>query len=269
MLILLPFISMLSTTPALANSYSGSERRTLQSAISSALHSAELNRYYQLCKEQPVEGEQQRPTADKDQARMLTLLQQKIHSQNIEQLLAIDSRITKTVSASITKPAGCDDSKGLQALVDNYEMAMFTLDLAMPLEKPLGAKSAASKSRSNAEQQDIQQLIARSHAIALVNVVDKQQLSAVQQANYLHPDYQGRYVFKVQHGWRSTVSQYLGMHIFVADGDIDKTAKQWLVFLDKNGHSIKAIAADKAVSHIRALQNADWRYDVHGALHRN
>lgn len=269
MLILLPFISMLSTAPALANSYSGSERRTLQSAISSALHSAELNRYYQLCKEQPVEGEQQRPTADKDQPRMLALLQQKVHSQNIKQLLAIDNRITNSVSSSIVKPADCDDSKGLQTLLDNYEMALFTLDLAMPLEKPLGAGNNNSKSKSNAEQQDIQQLITRSHAVALVNVVDKQQLSAVQQANYLHPDYQGRYVFKVQHGWRSTVSQYLGMHIFVADGDIDKTAKQWLVFLDKNGHFIKAITADKAISHIRALEHANWRYDVHGALHRN
>ena len=269
MLVLLPFISMLSTTPAMANSYSGSERRTLQSAISSALHSAELTRYYQQCKEQAVEAELQKPTTDKEQPRMLALLQQKIHSQNIDQLLAIDERITKTVSGAIIKPSNCEDSKGLQTLQDNYEVALFALELAIPLEKPLGKKSTSAKSRSNAEQQDVQQLIARSHAVALVNVVDKQQLSAVQQANYLHPDYQGRYVFKVQHGWRSTVSQYLGMHIFVADSDIAKTAKQWLVFLDKNGHFITAITADKAASHIKALHSADWRYDVHGSLHRN
>jgi hypothetical protein len=269
MLIVLPLLSALTATPAIANSYSNSEKRTLQSAISSALHSDEINHFYQQCKEQPADGETSSILSDKDRARMLALLQQKVHSQNIVQLLNVDARLTQKISSSVVKPKDCSDAKGLQTLIDNYEVALFSLDIALPLEKALANKAVSIKSRANAEQHDVQQLIARSHAIALVSVVDKQQLNAVQQANYLHPDYSGRLVFKVQHGWRSNVSQYLGMHIYVSDADIDKTAKQWLVFLDKNGHFIKALTSDKAVSHIKALQQAEWRYDVHGNLHRN
>jgi hypothetical protein len=269
MLIVLPLLSALTATPAIANSYSNSEKRTLQSAISSALHSAEINRFYQLCKEQPAEGETSIALTDKERPRMLTLLQQKVHSQNVEQLLAMDARLTQQVSSNVVKPKDCSDAKGLQSLMDNYEVALFSLDIAMPLETTVSKKTGSNKSRSNAEQHEVQQLIARSHAIALVNVVGKQQLNAVQQANYLHPDYSGNYVFRVQHGWRGNVAQYLGMHIFVADTDIDKTSKQWLVFLDKNGHFIKAIQAYRAAAHIKALQDAEWRYDVHGNLHRN
>jgi hypothetical protein len=269
MLIVLPLLSALSAVPAIANSYSNSEKRTLQAAVSSVLHAAELSNYYQQCKEQPHSDDTDSVISDRARPRLLSLLQQKVNTQNTELLLAADAGLTQKIRSYIVKPVNCEDSKGLQSLLDNYEVALFTLELALPLEKALGQKTAANKSRPNAEQNEVSQLIARSHAIALVNVVDKQQLNAVQQANYLHPDYSGKYIFKVQHGWRSNVTQYLGMHIFVADSDIDKTSKQWLVFLDKNGHFIKAIEAYKATAHIKALQQAQWRYDVHGNLHRN
>jgi hypothetical protein len=265
----LPLLIALTATPAIANSYSNSEKRTLQAAVSSVLHSAEITRYYQQCREPVEENSDTIIARDTDYARLLDLLQQKVHSQNIEQLLAADPRITQSIGSKLVKPINCEDAKGLQALLDSYEVALFSLDLAFALERPIGQKAYTAKSRSNAEQNDIQQLITRSHAIALVNVVDKQQLTAVQQANYLHPDYAGRYVFKVQHGWHGNVSQFLGMHIYVADKDIDKTTKQWLIFLDKNSHFIKAIPAYKAGGHLKKLQQAEWRYDVHGNLHRN
>lgn len=59
------------------------------------------------------------------------------------------------------------------------------------------------------------------------------------------------------------------MHISVSDADIEKTARQWLIFLDKNGRFINALEAEQASAHLEVLQNADWRYDVHGNLHRN
>lgn len=270
MLIILPLISALSATPAIANSYSASEKRTLQSAINSALHSAEIQQYYQQCKEPAVtESGITAVITDKQQPRLQALLQEKVHTQNIEQLLQADAKLTEIVKRSIVSPDTCEDSKAYQALLDNYELALFSLEIAIPLDRPIGNKVFAAKSRSNAEQHEVQQLISRSHAIALANVVDKQQLNAVQQANYLHPDYQGRYVFKIQHGWRGNMAHYIGMHIFVSDADIDKTPKQWLVFLDKNGHFITAIDAGKARLHLKTLQNAEWRYDVHGNLQRN
>ena len=268
MLIVLPLISALSVTPALANSFSGSERRTLQSAINSVLHSDELSRYYQLCKEQPEGDEVLSVPTDKERPRLVALLQQKLKTDNTELLFNADPRLTQNMRNGMVKPANCEDSKGLQTLLDNYEVALFSLDLALPLERSLAQKSYV-KPRSNAAQTDAKQLINRSHAIALVDVIDKQLLNAVQQANFLHPDYSGKYIFKVQQGWHSNIPHYLGMHIFVNDSDIDKTPKQWLVFLDKNGHFIKALPSNSAATYIKALEGAEWRYDVHGNLHRN
>lgn len=268
MLIALPLLSALSMTPALANSFSGSEKRTLQSAISSVLHSDEINRYYQLCKEQPEENQELPALTDKERPRLLALLQQKLKTADTDLLFNLDPRITQSVRNGLVKPVNCDDTKGLQTLLDNYEVALFSLDLALPLERSLTQKSG-TKSRSNAVKAEASQLINQSHAIALVDVVDKQQLNAVQQANYLHPDYSGKYIFKVQQGWRSNIPYYLGMHIFVSDTEFDKTPKQWLVFLDKNGHFIKAIPSSSAAVYIKALEGAEWRYDVYGNLHRN
>lgn len=273
MLIALPlFIGALVATPAItasAASFTTSEKRTLHSAVSSALHSAAVNHYYQQCKEPAADGEVKLVQTDKDQAKMLALLQQKVHSQDINLLLATDVRLTQQIKERLNTPNDCSNATALQTLLDNYEVALFSLEIAVPLEKSLHSAKAAFKSRSNVRQNEVKQLIANSHAIALVTVTDKQQLNAVQQANYLHPDYQGRYVFKVQHGWRSNIAQYLGMHIFVADTDISKTAKQWLIFLDKNGHFIKAIAATEGTAYLTTLSDAEWRYDVHGNLHRN
>lgn len=269
MLIVFPLLIALAAAPAIANSYSSSDKRTLQSAISSALHSEEINRFYLQCKEPAKDDVTSVTLQDKERGRMLALLQQKVHTQNIDQLLKADIRLSQTVKNNIVTPKDCADRKAFQTLQDNYEVALFSLDIAMPLERAISPLQAPAKSRSEIAKTAVQQLISRSHAVALVNVIDKQQLNAVQQANHLHPDYDGRFIFKVQHGWRSNVALYLGMHIFVSDKDIDKTAKQWLVFLDKNGHFIKSIEANKAQPYLAALKDAEWRYDVHGNLHRN
>ncbi|MEO3879514.1 hypothetical protein [Rheinheimera fenheensis] len=267
MLIVLPLLGALTLTAVSGQSWSTSEKRTLQSAINSALHSAEITKFYQLCKEQPADGSAPYSLTDKEQHRLQTLLQQKVHTQNIEQLLKLDSKLTQSVKANIVAPSNCEDSKAVQTLLDNYEVALFSLDIAMPLERAI-SRSAVVKTPQASSNAD-QQLIDRSHAIALVNVVDKQQLNAVQQANYLHPDYSSRYVFKVQHGWKANVSYYLGMHIFVSDKDFDKLEQQWLIFLDKNGHFIKALEFSKARPYLNTLKDAQWRYDVYGNLHRN
>jgi hypothetical protein len=267
MLIVLPLLGALTLTTVSGQSWSTSDKRTLQSAINSALHSAEITKFYQRCKEQPADGAAPYSLTDKELQRLQTLLQQKVHTQNIEQLLRLDSKLTQSVKATIVAPTSCEDSKAVQTLLDNYEVALFSLDIAMPIEHTISNNNTTKPRQISTSA--VQQLIERSHAIALVNVVDKQQLNAVQRANYLHPDYSGRYVFKVQHGWQANVNHYLGMHIFVADKDIDKLEKQWLIFLDKNGHFIKALEFSKARPYLSKLKDAQWRYDVYGNLHRN
>lgn len=268
MLTVFPLLTILSAVPALTNSFSTSEKRTLQSAISSALHSTEINKYYLQCKEQPADGEAAVLMTDKQQSRLQALLQEKVHSNDIEKLLQADAKLTYNVKKDITTPANCQDSKAYQALLDSYELALFSLEIALPLSKPIANPSVTRSRQASAQRNELNQLIARSNSIALVSVSDKQLLSPVQQANFLHPDYQGRYIFKVEQGWNNSLPNYIGMHIFVAEAELSKTAKQWLIFLDKNNHFIQAVTLDKADAYLTALQEAHWRFDVHGNLHR-
>jgi hypothetical protein len=268
MISIIPLLGILSM-PVTTATFSGSERRTLQSAISSALYSEELHRFYQQCKQADTDLADAALPPDNQRSKLQQLLQQKVHSADIQYLLNADPKLTADLKQNILKLKNCADAVAFQTLQDSYDLALFSLEIATPLSKPLSDKSSVSASRVEQAQQQTLALIESSHAVAWVNIADRQQLSAVQQANYLHPDYQGRYVFKVQHGWRGNTGHYLGMHIFVSDADIDKTAKQWLIFLDKNGHFINALEAEQASDHLKALQNADWRYDVHGNLHRN
>ena len=255
--------------PLTTSSITGSERRTLQSAISSALYLEEINRFYQQCRQTDTNLANAISNPDNQRLKLQQLLLQKVHSADIQYLLNADPKLTVDLKQNILKLKDCTNALEFQTLQDSYDLALFSLEIAAPLSKPLSDKSSVNASRVKQAQQEILALIESSHAIAWANVTDRQQLSAVQQANYLHPDYQGRYVFKIQHGWRGNTGHYLGMHIFVSDADIDKTAKQWLIFLDKNGRFINALEAKKASDYLKALQNAEWRYDVHGNLHRN
>jgi hypothetical protein len=268
MISIIPLLGVLSM-PVATSGFSGSERRTLQSAVSSALYLEEINRFYQQCQQAGADLTAVIANPDNERLKLQQLLQQKVRSTDIQYLLDADPKLTTDLRQNILKLKDCADTTALQALQDSYDLALFSLEIATPLSKPLSDKSSVSASQDKQAQQQILALIESSQAIAWVSIADRQQLSAVQQANYLHPDYQGRYVFKVQHGWRGNIANYLGMHISVSDADIEKTARQWLIFLDKNGRFISALEAEQASAHLEVLQNADWRYDVHGNLHRN
>lgn len=264
MLILLPLLSTLVAIPMAASGYSTSEKRTLQSAVSSVLYSNAIKQYYQQCKEQPTEGEEILSPTDKQRSRLLSLLKQAVHTDETELLLRFDQKLTRNIQHTLITPSDCKDEKGLQAMLDSYEIALFSLEIALPLNQAVGQPKPVV-SRSN----EVELLINRSTAIAQVVISDKQLLSAVQQANFLHFDYQSRLIFKVEQGWKKPVPAYIGMHKYIDDTELKTTAKQWLIFLDQNNHFIKAIELDKAGAYLKALQLPHWRFDVHGNLHRN
>ncbi|GAB2928697.1 hypothetical protein [Rheinheimera gaetbuli] len=263
MLILFPLLSTLVAIPAAASGYSTSEKRTLQSAVSSVLYSNAINTFYMQCKEQPIEGEDVRSLTDKHRSRLLSLLKQAVHSDEIEWLLKFDQKLTSTSLKTLITPSNCQDEKGLQAMLDSYEIALFSLEIALPLSQAISQPKAAV-SRNN----QVEQLINRSTAIAQVVISNKHQLSAVQQANFLHLDYQSRFIFKVEQGWKKPAPAYVGMHKYVEDSQLTTTAKQWLIFLDQNNHFIKAIELDKAGAYLKALQQPHWRFDSMGSLQR-
>lgn len=269
MLSLLPLLSSLSSMPALAATYSTSDKRTLQAAVNSALHSKEIRRFHQQCKEQaPDTSEQVDFNGDRSYLRLQQLLKEKVF-QDQTAILSMDNKLTRQLEGGVVVPKDCADSQSLQTLLDNYEMALFALEIAMPLESSPANNIAHTKRRNQQAQASIKQLIAQSTAIGLATVVEKRQLNAVQQANHLHPDYSSNYIFRVQQGWRGAISPYLGMHISITDKEVTQTAKEWLIFLDRNGHFIKAIAKEQAKPYLSELAGADWRYDTNGQFYRN
>lgn len=263
MLILLPLLSTLVAVPVAASGYSTSEKRTLQSAVSSILYSDAINQFYLQCKEQPIEGEEPLRLTDKQRSKLLALLKQAVHSDETELLLKFDQKMTSNSQSMLVTPGNCQDEKGLQTMLDNYEIALFSLEIALPLSQPVSQPKVIVRGDNQVEQ-----LINRSTAIAQVVVSNKQQLSALQQANFLHLDYQSQFIFKVEQGWKKPAPAYVGMHKYVEDSQLTNTAKQWLIFLDQNNHFIKAIELDKAGAYLKALNKPQWRFDSMGSLQR-
>lgn len=263
MLTILPLLSTLVSLPVTVSGYSTSEKRTLQSAISSALYSNAVNHYYLQCKEQPTDTSDTLQLSDPQRSKLLRLLKQAVRTDDIDLLLKVDARLTQSSQAAIITPKHCEDEKGLQSMLDNYEVALFSLEIALPLDRAINQPKPASN-RSN----EIEQLIARSSAIAQVSISDKQLLSAVQQANFLHLDYQSRFIFKVEQGWKNPAPAYIGMHKYIEEAQLASTAKQWLIFLDQQNHFVKAIELDKASAYLKALQQPQWRFDSMGSLQR-
>ena len=265
MLTILPLITTLTTIPVAVSGFSTSEKRTLQSAITGALYSNAINHFYQQCKEQPLENgpEATISLTDKQRVKLLSLLKQAVHTDDIEVLLGADQQLTRASQKALIVPNNCQDQAGLQSMLDNYEVALFSLEIALPLNRAI-SQPKPTPARSN----EVQQLIDRSTAIAQVSISDKQLLSAVQQANFFHYDYQSRFIFKVEQGWKKPMPAYVGMHKYIEDNQLTATAKQWLIFLDKNNHFIKAIEMDKAGAYLKVLQQPQWRFDSMGNLQR-
>ena len=262
MLTVLPMLATLASLPVTASGYSPSEKRTLQSAVSSALYAQAVDRYNFSCKEQAEDTGLVVP--DKHKQRLRSLLRQAVHSDNTELLFAADDKLTLQIKSTLVTPKDCQDQAGIQGMLDNYEVALFSLEIALPLSKAITASRNTTVPRTN----DTEQLINRSSAIALVSITDKQQLTAVQQANYLHLDYQSPFIFKVEHGWKNPTAAYIGMHKYIQPADLDKTAKQWLIFLDHNNHFIKALELSQAKDYLKTLKEAQWRFDSLGNLQR-
>ena len=270
MLTLLPVIStFLSVSLAASGNYSPSERRTLQTALDSSLHYSELNRFNQLCQLQSDSAVAQQFAAVSLQYDKLTqLLQDKLHTNNQDKLLQYNNQLTASVKQNVPTLTDCNDSKAYQALLDRYELSLFALDISESIDSPLSSQNSATQRKQAASRTNASALIARSYAIALVSVSDRELLSPVQQANYLHLDYQSRYIFKILEGWRNITAAYMGMHIFVDDVTRAKTAGQWLIFLDQNNHFIQAVSKDQANVYLDLLGEAEWRFDAAGNLIR-
>ncbi len=163
----------------------------------------------------------------------------------------------------------CDDDDGWEQLFRDYREAYFALELSPPLDQSFADTLALRQQGQDLQQQRYQQLIASSNSIAIVNIVHKSQLSAIQQANYLHLDYQSDYIFRSQKGWKHYPPLFLGMHRYLSASELAESNQQWLIFLDHQQHFIRAVPLSEAKSYLELLGTEHWSFDRHGNLTRN
>lgn len=163
----------------------------------------------------------------------------------------------------------CDQTYLWQQLFSDYRAVYFELELSSPLERSFADSLELIQQSQEIDQQRNQALINESNSIAIATVETKDQLTAIEQANYLHIEYQSDYIFRIQRGWKNYPPLYLGMHRYLSAGELSDHQQQWLIFLDYQQRFIEAMPLSEATSHLELLGTEHWSFDRHGNLHRN
>lgn len=249
---------------AVIQSFTVTELRTLRQAKESFELSQQLSAVRQQCPQldlAALDGVQL-----PDDALLPLLLQQKLAVPPAEFafLLQQDAMLQSLSSSETTTPA-CEETAQLQMLLDELQSQLTALELAEPVlgwqQKLHPLPQAPSVSLSAA-------LLAKSHAIVIAVVMPRAELTAVQQADYLHIDYHSDFVFRLEQGWRAVAPRYLGMHINLTEKNHQHQPQRWVLLLDRKFHLIKALPWSAVQSELSSLGAADWSFNRQGDLQR-
>lgn len=195
-----------------------------------------------------------------DLPKLEQLIQQKLHTQP-EQLQALYPELSNHI-----KPADCKDINAYLESYDSYELATFSVEIALALTK----QSMESSAQHDVQQDDkINSLLKQSHSIARVSIIQKSELTAVEQAQYLHFNYSSDYIFRIQGGWNALSPRFVGMHITLSGDKDERKHMDWLIFLNRQNHFIKVVPDSEAQSYLKHLGKMQWRYTSAGDLLRD
>ena len=160
----------------------------------------------------------------------------------------------------------CAEFNRYRENLDQYELQLFALEIAEPLTSSLTANQTEA---ANAQQLLLLRgYLQRSSSVAIARVFDRSQLNAIEQANFLHPDYQSRYIFRLEQGWRRVMPIYMGMHSQFNEQDIAKQASEWLIFLDTQKQFIAVRPLTEVSALLAELGPTEWTFDLNGNLIR-
>lgn len=246
--------------------YSQSEMRTLQHAVNSHVYSIALEHFYQNCiRLDPEQFMVKQP----DSARLQHLLRQQLQldlqqfSNGVANHQQLQQRAPKDIPLT-----DCTDSKSYQQVLDQYDLELFSLEIATPLTASKDNGEAKRKQQLQAAKQQASELLARSKAIVQVRIIDRSNLSTLEQANFLHPDYTGRYIYKVEQGWRNVPSKYMGMQNYLTEQQVATAPKSWLLLLDQHNQFIQVFSDTESKMYLDMLGQPEWRFDSQGNLQR-
>jgi hypothetical protein len=246
--------------------YSQTELRTLQYAVNSHAYSTALEHFYQHCsKLDPEQYMVKKP----DNSRFLNLLQTQLQL-DVDQFVsnvAANPKFQQRIPDD-TVLTDCTNHAGYQRVLDKYELALFALEIATPVKVSKQSPESQRKQSQQLRVKKAGELLQRSKAIAVVSIVDRNSLSTLEQANFLHPDYKGRYIYKVDQGWRNIPSRYMGMQSYLTDQQFATSSKSWLLLLDQHNQFIKVFSETDAKIYHNLLGKPEWHFDIQGNLQR-
>lgn len=230
------------------------ETKLVKNAVTATNQAHWLDNFIQQC-DAAITGELPKP----DLPKLEQLIQQKLYIQ-AEQLQELYPEQTNQI-----KPINCQDTDAYLDSYDRYELATFSVEIALALTKQPAESAAQNDIQQEAK---IKSLLKQSHSIARVSVIQKSELTALEQAQYLHFNYSSDYIFKIQGGWNALSPRFVGMHITLS-GEKDKRRHvDWLILLDRQNHFVKAVQGAEAQSYQKHLGKMQWRYTPAGDLMR-
>ncbi len=249
---------------AVIQSFTMTELRTLRQAKESFELSQQLAAVRQQCPQvdfAALDGVQL-----PDEALLPSLLQQKLAVPPAEfALLLQQDALLQSLSSSENALPACDETSQLQMLLDELQTQLTALDMAQPM---LGWQQKLQPQSQTPRKQLTEALLAKSHAVVIAAVVPRAELTAVQQADYLHIDYHSDFVFRLEQGWRAVAPRYLGMHINLSQQHAQHQPQRWVLLLDHKFHLLKAWPWSEVQAELSALGVADWSFNRQGDLQR-
>lgn len=255
---------LLATSQPNLEHLSQSERSLIQSALAAQQAYSVLSLQYEACQSK----RDYRQTGLPDLQLLRSAVEAKLQLPYQDFLFA--SRQTgdwqRLQPREPLETGSCDEFIRYRENLDFYELQLFALEIAEPM-----ASSLTYNRNETANTQQLQLLrgyLQRSSSVAIARVFDRTQLNVIEQANYLHPDYQSRYIFRLEQGWRSIMPVYMGMHSQFNEQDIGKQAGEWLIFLDSQKQFIAARPLAEVSALLADLGPAEWTFDLNGNLIR-
>lgn len=257
---------LLSLAVSTTAGYSQSEMRTLQYAVNSHAYSTALEQFYLRCTElDPEQYMVKRP----DNTRLHHLFQQQLQL-DIEQFtrsVAANPKLLQRAPNDITL-TDCTDHSGYQRILDRYELELFALEIATPVKVNRQDAESQRKQQQQSLIKNATELLNRSKAVAMVSIIDRNSLSTLEQSNFLHPDYKGRYIYRLEQGWRNIPSRYMGMQSYLTEQQFAASPKSWLLLLDQHNQFIQVFSAAEAKVYLNLLGKPEWHFDNQGNLQR-
>lgn len=171
----------------------------------------------------------------------------------------------RALSGSALPTPTCSELEPVQDLLADYQTQLTALELALPM--PDWQLKLHPTEHQQAPILTVNEL-SQSHAIVVAKVIERASLTAMQQANYLHIDYQSPYIFQLEHGWRAVVPRFIGMHLNVESRQRATTADRWLLLLNRQFQITKAVPLSTVKTELAVLGRVDWSFNAQGDLQR-